>query len=141
MVPGPAAPPPDLFALLSKEPGFRIEGSREALAQYAHVVARLLELGRATCRRRDPALADLSALTRPLRPRALETAQASSTPSRRATGRDLLCLHTAGSDSRQYHHLLADPELRAEWRMTAFDLPAHGRSTPPTGMRRGRVAR
>ena len=52
-------------------------------------------------------------------------------------GRDLLFLHTAGSDGRQYHHLLADPELRAAWRMTAFDLPAHGRSTPPSGLREG----
>src|SRR3954471_10008289 len=45
--------------------------------------------------------------------------------------------HPAGSDARQYHHLLADPELRASWRMTAFDLPAHGRSSPPTGVGEG----
>ena len=44
-----AVPPPrhqGLFALLSKVPEFHVEGSREALAQHAHVLARLLELGR-----------------------------------------------------------------------------------------------
>ena len=42
-------PPPrhqSLFALLSKVPEFAVEGSREALAQHAHAIARLLELGR-----------------------------------------------------------------------------------------------
>src|SRR3954453_5348111 len=29
------------------------------------------------------------------------------------------------------------PELRASWRMTAFALPAHGRSSPPTGVGEG----
>ena len=52
-------------------------------------------------------------------------------------GPDLLLLHTAGSDGRQYQHVLADRELRASWRMTAFDLPAHGRSSPPTGVGEG----
>ena len=42
----------------------------------------------------------------------------------------LLMLHTAGADSRQYHHVLADPQLQASWDMYAFDLPAHGKSMP-----------
>ena len=42
---------------------------------------------------------------------------------------DILFLHTAGSDSRQYHALMNDPQLRAIYRMTAFDLPSHGRSS------------
>ena len=29
------------------------------------------------------------------------------------TGRDLLCLHTAGSDGRQFHRLMGDPRLTA----------------------------
>ncbi len=48
-------------------------------------------------------------------------------------GIPLLCLHTAGSDSRQWRHLLADDELLARYRVVAFDLPAHGRSLPPDG--------
>ncbi len=127
-------PPPryqHLFALLSKEPGFRIEGSREAFAQHAHVVARLLSPDRQ--RRDGPALPDLSGVTG----RYVRVGDAVLYAEQAGTGRDLLCLHTAGSDSRQFHHLMADPALTAEWRLTAFDLPAHGRSTPPAGMLEG----
>ena len=49
------------------------------------------------------------------------------------SGRHLLCLHTAGSDSRQYRHLLCDPEVTSRWRALAFDMPHHGRSLPPEG--------
>jgi pimeloyl-ACP methyl ester carboxylesterase len=48
-------------------------------------------------------------------------------------GTPLLCLHTAGADSRQYRHLLNDPEVTGRFRVIAFDLPYHGRSTPPDG--------
>ena len=48
-------------------------------------------------------------------------------------GTPLLCLHTAGSDSRQYRHLLNDPEVLAQCRVIAFDLPWHGKSSPPAG--------
>lgn len=48
-------------------------------------------------------------------------------------GRPLLCLHTAGADSRQYRELLCDEEIGSRWRIIAFDLPYHGRSTPPAG--------
>ncbi|NHI19062.1 alpha/beta hydrolase [Phycicoccus endophyticus] len=44
----------------------------------------------------------------------------------------VLCLHTAGADSRQFRHLLEDAELGARFRFIAFDLPWHGRSDPPT---------
>ncbi|KAK0943340.1 hypothetical protein LTR48_000104 [Friedmanniomyces endolithicus] len=40
----------------------------------------------------------------------------------------LLFLHTAGSDSRQYHSLMNTPALQTRTTMYAFDLPAHGRS-------------
>jgi pimeloyl-ACP methyl ester carboxylesterase len=48
-------------------------------------------------------------------------------------GRALLCLHTAGADSRQYHELLCDSEITSQWRVVAFDMPYHGRSMPPKG--------
>jgi len=47
------------------------------------------------------------------------------------TGPVLLALHTAGSDSRQFRHLLADPAVTGSHRVVAFDLPRHGRSLPP----------
>jgi pimeloyl-ACP methyl ester carboxylesterase len=46
-------------------------------------------------------------------------------------GIPLVCLHTAGSDGRQWRHLLADKELREEFRIIAFDMPWHGKSNPP----------
>jgi pimeloyl-ACP methyl ester carboxylesterase len=48
-------------------------------------------------------------------------------------GVPLLCLHTAGADSRQYRHLLNDEQVTSRFRVIAFDLPYHGRSTPPLG--------
>jgi pimeloyl-ACP methyl ester carboxylesterase len=45
----------------------------------------------------------------------------------------LLCLHTAGADSRQYRHLPNDKQVTDRFRVVAFDLPYHGRSTPPDG--------
>jgi pimeloyl-ACP methyl ester carboxylesterase len=46
-------------------------------------------------------------------------------------GVPLLCLHTAGADSRQYRHLLNDDAVTSRFRVIAFDLPFHGRSNPP----------
>jgi pimeloyl-ACP methyl ester carboxylesterase len=46
-------------------------------------------------------------------------------------GIPLLCLHTAGADSRQYRHLLNDSSVTAQYRVIAFDMPYHGRSNPP----------
>ena len=46
-------------------------------------------------------------------------------------GIPLLCLHTAGADSRQFRHLLCDGEITDRFRVIAFDMPYHGRSNPP----------
>ncbi len=51
-------------------------------------------------------------------------------------GVPLLCLHTAGSDGRQYRHVMNDPEVTARFRVIAFDLPWHGKSSPPEGYER-----
>lgn len=48
-------------------------------------------------------------------------------------GIPLVCLHTAGSDSRQYRGILNDPEITSRYRVIAFDLPWHGKSSPPAG--------
>jgi pimeloyl-ACP methyl ester carboxylesterase len=44
----------------------------------------------------------------------------------------LLCLHTAGADSRQYRHLLNDDDVLDEFTVYAFDMPWHGQTFPPT---------
>ncbi|WP_441251843.1 alpha/beta fold hydrolase [Tardiphaga sp. 71_E8_N1_1] len=46
-------------------------------------------------------------------------------------GIPLVCLHTAGSDNRQWRHLLADEVFPKQFRIIAFDLPWHGKSNPP----------
>lgn len=48
-------------------------------------------------------------------------------------GIPLICLHTAGSDGRQFRHILNDPAVTANFRVIAFDLPWHGKSSPPAG--------
>ena len=49
------------------------------------------------------------------------------------SGIPLVCLHTAGADSRQFRHLLCDPAVTEHYRVLAFDMPWHGKSNPPVG--------
>lgn len=51
-------------------------------------------------------------------------------------GIPLLCLHTAGGDARQFRAVLNDAALLERFRVIAFDLPRHGKSSPPTGWER-----
>ena len=48
-------------------------------------------------------------------------------------GTPLLCLHTAGSDGRQYRGLMNDTRVTRNHRVIAFDMPWHGKSSPPAG--------
>ncbi len=52
-------------------------------------------------------------------------------------GIPLLCLHTAGSDTRQWRGLLADRAVTDRFRCIAFDMPWHGKSSPPDGWHHG----
>lgn len=49
------------------------------------------------------------------------------------SGIPLVCLHTAGADSRQFRHLLCDGAVTSRYRVLAFDMPWHGKSYPPAG--------
>lgn len=51
-------------------------------------------------------------------------------------GIPLLCLHTAGADSRQFRGLLNEPRITDRFRVIAFDLPWHGKSSPPENWQR-----
>ena len=51
-------------------------------------------------------------------------------------GIPLVCLHTAGADGRQYRELLNDAEITSRFRVLVFDLPWHGKSSPPPGFER-----
>ena len=48
-------------------------------------------------------------------------------------GIPLVCLHTAGSDGRQYRAVLNDPGITSRYRVITFDMPWHGKSSPPAG--------
>jgi pimeloyl-ACP methyl ester carboxylesterase len=48
-------------------------------------------------------------------------------------GIPLLCLHTAASDTRQFRGLMNEPRILEYFRVIAFDLPWHGKSSPPAG--------
>jgi pimeloyl-ACP methyl ester carboxylesterase len=45
----------------------------------------------------------------------------------------LVCLHTAGADGRQYRGLLNSAAVVSRFRVIAFDMPWHGKSSPPAG--------
>ena len=49
------------------------------------------------------------------------------------SGIPLLCLHTAGGDGRQYRGVLNNSEVTSRFRVVTFDLPWHGKSSPPEG--------
>lgn len=48
-------------------------------------------------------------------------------------GVPILCLHTAGADTRQWRFLMNDADLTDHHRIIAFDMPWHGKSLPPDG--------
>jgi len=137
-----AVPPPffhNVYAMKMRVPEFKVAGSELALAQNMHIVRRVLELGRAvlhplvvlpeqkrTFNSREPIQGGYVWIEYEGRPSRIYHEEAGAGP-------DLLCLHTAGSDSRQFYRLLNDAGLAADWRMVAFDLPWHGRSLPPEG--------
>jgi pimeloyl-ACP methyl ester carboxylesterase len=50
-------------------------------------------------------------------------------------GIPLVCQHTAGSDGRQYRHILEDRDITSRFHVIAADLPYHGKSLPPASVR------
>lgn len=48
-------------------------------------------------------------------------------------GIPLICLHTAGSDTRQYRAIQNDKNITERFQVITFDLPWHGKSSPPEG--------
>lgn len=124
-------------ALRRRPDGVRVEGSELHWAQALPMLERLLPALREPTQAAAVAPRHLDALTH-IQGRyvALDEAQGIWAYSETCGEQDapaLLMLHTAGSDARQWHGLMAQPELRAQWRMHAFDLPGHGRSPLPAG--------
>jgi pimeloyl-ACP methyl ester carboxylesterase len=51
------------------------------------------------------------------------------------SGVPIVLQHTAGADGRQWRHVLENPDFQQKFRMISYDLPYHGKSLPPTGLR------
>lgn len=132
-----------IFAMHYRVPEFAIQGDQLMFMQHAHVARRVLEIGKW--------LALGNALPVPVTlaprhgPRASLNIQGGYVPvtvggityqiyyETAGSGRDVLCMHTAGSDGRQFHGLMADERITRSHRLVAFDLPWHGKSPPPEG--------
>jgi pimeloyl-ACP methyl ester carboxylesterase len=132
-----------IFAMHYRIPDFAIQGDTLAFMQHAHLARRVLEIGKWLALGNQPP----TPLTLSPRegPRPMPQVQGGYVPVTVAgttyqiyyetagTGRDLLCMHTAGSDGRQFHGLMADTRVTEAHRLVAFDLPFHGKSPPPDG--------
>jgi pimeloyl-ACP methyl ester carboxylesterase len=141
----PPAPYHHVLAMKMRVPEFSVAGDEQKLLQFAHLVRRSLELARWVANGRDPAArrpegpvaAPAAGSIEPIAGRyaaiEIEGRRHRIYYEQAGAGRDLLFLHTAGSDTRQFHRLMNDPGLLAGWRMSAFDLPWHGKSLPPEG--------
>lgn len=132
-----------IFAMHYRVPEFSIRGDQLAFMQHAHVARRVLEIGKWL------ALGNTGPVPVSLSPRGgvrpMPKVRGGYVPvtvggvtyqiyyETAGAGRDVLCMHTAGSDSRQFHGLMADERITAGHRLVAFDLPWHGKSLPPEG--------
>lgn len=130
-----------IFAMRHRVPGFAVTGDEMAFLRHCHIARRVLEIGRwLMLRGHGP----VPAFPRPALPagpaadpvgRYLDVAADGRNwriySEQAGQGRDLLVLHTAGADNRQAHGLMADARITKDWRITAFDMPWHGKSPPP----------
>jgi pimeloyl-ACP methyl ester carboxylesterase len=132
-----------IFAMHYRVPEFAIQGDQLVFMQHAHVARRILEVGKWLALGHKPPV-PLSLAPR-AGPRAVPKVQGGYVPvtvgavtyqvyyETAGSGRDVLCMHTAGSDGRQFHGLMADRRIVDGHRLVAFDLPWHGKSPPPEG--------
>ena len=130
--------------MLARIPEVSVRGDQLAFMQHCHIVRRVLEVGRWLALDKTPPAPTVPNPRRNL-PTPLPPVTGRYVPmtarglthqiyfETTGTGRDLLCLHTAGADARQFHRLMSDTRLTTAHRLVAFDLPWHGRSPPPPG--------
>ena len=116
--------------------GVGVHGNQTKFAQYGHLATRLLELLRdgqnGPLKEDEQPESDEDHLTgkyiyinAPVWGRSKVFYETSGNGAQQ-----IVFLHTAGSDSRQYHGVMNDSRMREKCTMIAFDLPAHGRSFP-----------
>ena len=133
-------PPPGCSNVLSAS-GFSYEGNILDRAPYHAAVRRLIELMReqvsgpigardvaAVDRIRDDAVGRYIYVD-------IEDVQYRIYYEATGSGIPLLMQHTAGTDGRQWRHILEDRDYQQAFQLIAYDLPYHGKSLPPTSKR------
>jgi len=119
-----------------KQEGVGIHGNEVKFAQYGHLATRLLELlreGQNGPMKEDsqPEMEDDYITGKYIYIQAPVWGRTKVFYEKSGKGQqEIVFLHTAGSDSRQYHGVMNDQRMREKCTMIAFDLPAHGRSFP-----------
>jgi pimeloyl-ACP methyl ester carboxylesterase len=137
----------DFFAMLMRVPGFVLDGDSLVAMQHARALHRAMNVIRsahaedegdrfAHAENAEQASAPSSGIE-PIVGRYVNLESGGEALriffEEAGDGIPLLCLHTAGADSRQYRHLLNDPAVTDRYRVIAFDMPYHGRTNPPHG--------
>ncbi|KAF2020456.1 alpha/beta-hydrolase [Aaosphaeria arxii CBS 175.79] len=125
-----------MYGMNIKQSGIEVLGSQTSMAQWTHVWRRVLELAHDAHAgpikedeyqepTQDHLVGRYVFLDAPVWGRTKIFYEASG------EGKQVIVfLHTAGSDSRQYHGVMNDARMRKRCTMYAFDLPGHGRSFP-----------
>jgi hypothetical protein len=125
-----------MFGMNIKQKGIEVLGDQTAFAHWTHVWRRVLELAH------DAHCGPMQADAQPSQERDFLTGKyvfldapvwGRSKVFYEYAGdgkQQIVFLHTAGSDSRQYHGVMNDATMRKKCTMYAFDLPGHGRSFP-----------
>ncbi|PVI02891.1 alpha/beta-hydrolase [Periconia macrospinosa] len=125
-----------MFGMNIKQQGIEVLGDQNAFSQWTHVWRRVLELAHdAQCGpikedtqpepERDFLTGKYVYLDAPLWGRVKIFYEYSGDGKQQ-----IVFLHTAGSDGRQYHGVMNDARMRQKCTMYSFDLPGHGRSFP-----------
>ncbi len=142
--PFPRSPYHHLFGLWARVPEFILDGNREVLIQNATYFNQLMRIARSVWNgtaTRDlvekPSVGSLAgikdSISASYRHMNICGDNCRIYVEEAGQGHELLLLHTAGSDSRQFYHLFNEEVLTKQWRVVAFDLPGHGKSLPSTG--------
>jgi pimeloyl-ACP methyl ester carboxylesterase len=113
-----------------------VSGSEESYAQHLHLVRRVLEIAAARPDSAPPAARSLDHVVgRYARTHVESWGDCDIYYESAGNGLPVILLATAGSDNRQYHGLMSDPQLTSKYRLIAPDLPWHGKSMPAAGRR------
>lgn len=127
-------PPPGYHsfgALIRNGEALNVTGSAVQQAQALAALERLIELARPTL---EPFHGfsfahDTSSVVGRFQKMTLDGSEARIHYLEAGQGTPIVFLHTAGADSRQFMHQLADSQLQNSYRLLAFDMPWHGFSS------------